>query len=56
MKTIRENYERTRNRVMTEVLAGSHNVDVIHIDPLMQQERYQPYQLKDAGGFSGEVP
>jgi iron(III) transport system substrate-binding protein len=56
VKSIRGNYERTRNRVMTEALAGSHNVDVIHMDPfngwlLIQRGLFQPYQSKDAEAF-----
>jgi iron(III) transport system substrate-binding protein len=56
VKSIRGNYERTRNRVMTEALAGTHQVDVIHMDPfngwlLVQRGLYQPYQSKEAAGF-----
>src|SRR4029077_6258321 len=56
VESIRGNYERTRNRVMTEALAGSHNVDVIHMDPfngwlLIQRGLFQPYQSKEADAF-----
>ena len=55
-KSIRGNYERTRNRVTTEALAGSHVVDVIHMDPfngwlLVQRGLFQPYLSKEAAAF-----
>lgn len=56
VKSIRGNYERTRNRVTTEALAGNHSVDVIHMDPfngwlLIQRGLFQPYQSREAGAF-----
>ena len=56
VKSIRGNYERTRNRVMTEALAGNHSVDVIHMDPfngwlLIQKGLFQAYQSKEAAAF-----
>jgi iron(III) transport system substrate-binding protein len=56
VKSIRGNYERTRNRVVTEALAGSHQVDVIHMDPfngwlLVQRGLFQPYLSKEAAAF-----
>lgn len=56
VKSIRGNYERTRNRVTTEALAGSHLVDVIHMDPfngwlLVQRGLFQPYLSKEAAAF-----
>jgi len=56
VKSIRGNYERTRNRVATEALAGSHLVDVIHMDPfngwlLVQRGLFQPYLSKEAAAF-----
>lgn len=56
VRSIRANYERTRNRVITEALAGSHQVDVVHMDPfngwlLMQRGLFQPHISKEAAAF-----